>query len=264
MVASLSSLIRSFALQYRVIGALILREIYTRFGRENLGFLWVIGEPVLFCTGVTIMWSFVHPNGEHNLSIVGFVITGYNPLTMWRHCVFRSIKAFESNGSLLFHRQVTTLDIIFARLLVEYYGSTVGFILTAGVAMLLGLMDPPKDLPLVFAGWFFVMLFSAGTALLMAGLSEMSEIVEKLIGVMTYVSIPFSGAFTMVDWVPEKMQKYLLLSPSVHAFEMIRGGWFGEQMHPKYSFVFTTWSCLLMILVGLYVTKRARRYLVVV
>jgi capsular polysaccharide transport system permease protein len=36
----MGSLLRSFRIQRRVIGALIMRETFTRFGRENLGFAW--------------------------------------------------------------------------------------------------------------------------------------------------------------------------------------------------------------------------------
>ncbi len=33
--------------QLRVIRALVLRELMTRFGRHSLGFFWVIGEPLI-------------------------------------------------------------------------------------------------------------------------------------------------------------------------------------------------------------------------
>ena len=33
-------------IQVRVIKALMIRELTTRFGRENIGFLWVMAEPL--------------------------------------------------------------------------------------------------------------------------------------------------------------------------------------------------------------------------
>ena len=47
-----ASLRRAFALQLRVLHALLMRELITRFGRENLGVLWMAGEPMLFTLGV--------------------------------------------------------------------------------------------------------------------------------------------------------------------------------------------------------------------
>ncbi len=78
-----------------------------------------------------------------------------------------------------------------------------------------------------------------------------------------YLSIPFSGAFAMVDWVPKNFQDILLYSPSVNAVEMFRGGVFGPSLRVHYDLVYTSWSCAVLILVGLSLTLRSRRYIVV-
>ena len=44
------SFLRSFAVHMRVIGALVLRELHVRYGRENIGYLWMIGEPMLLAS----------------------------------------------------------------------------------------------------------------------------------------------------------------------------------------------------------------------
>lgn len=257
------STFRSIRLQIRVIGALLMREIHTRYGRENLGFLWVVGEPALFCIGVAIMWTAIKPAHEHGVPVTAFVITGYVPLVMWRHCVQRGVKAFEANGSLLFHRQVTPLDIILARVILEVYGSIIAGLLVSCAAILLGYMEPPADIGLMYMGLAYFIMFCLASALLIASLSEMSDILERFVGAITYLSIPFSGAFMMVDWVPQQLQAVLLWSPSVQALEMIRGGQFGSQVRTHYDIVYTSWICALLLLLGLSFTLRARRHIVV-
>ena len=228
-------LLRSADLQGRVILALILREIHTRYGRENIGFLWVIGEPILCCAGVSVLWTIIRPAHEHGLPVTAIVVTGYVPLTMWRHCVSRAVKAFESNGSLLFHRQVSPLDIITSRCILEVLGALMaGAIVIAG-AVMLGFMDLPADLPMLYAGLSYHIVFCYASALLVSALSEYSDVVEKSISAIMYLSIPFSGAFTMVDWVPAKFQAVLLWSPSVQNLEMIRLGQFGPAVHAHYQ-----------------------------
>ena len=250
-------------LQVQVIGALILRELSTRFGRENIGFLWVVAEPGIFCLGVAFLWGAIKPAHEHGVPVVAFVITGYVPLTMWRHCVFRAVKAFDANGSLLFHRQVTPLDIILARVILEVYGTIIAGLLVSGVAMLLGFMDPPADLGLLYLGLLYHIAFCLACALLFAALSERSDILEKFVGAFTYLAIPFSGAFAMVDWMPQGFQTVLLWSPSVHSVEMIRAGQFGAAVHAHYDLVFATWINAALLLVGLSLTLRSRRYIIV-
>ena len=164
--------------------------------------------------------------------MTAIVITGYVPLTLWRHCIARGVKAFESNGSLLFHRHVTPLDIITARVALEVSGTIMAGLIVVLAAMAIGMMQAPVDVGLVYLGLFFHTLFSYASALIIASLSERSDVIEKSVSIVSYLSLPFSGAFTMVDWVPQKFQWVLLWSPSVHNVEMIRAGQFGPGAHP--------------------------------
>jgi capsular polysaccharide transport system permease protein len=257
------SLMHSFLVQGRVIWALILREMQTRYGRENIGFLWIIGEPILFCGGVAIVWTAIRPAHEHGLPMTAFVVTGYVPLTMWRHCVMRGLKAFDSNGSLLFHRQVTPLDIILARVVLEVVGTIIAGSIVGLGAILLDFMDPPRNIGLIYLGLGYHICFSLAFALLVASLSERSEFVEKIMSAVMYLSLPLSGAFVMVDWIPERYQWILLISPSVHNVEMIRGGEFGSGVHAIYDLYYDTWSTGLLLVVGLSLTLRSRRFIVV-
>ena len=257
------ALLKSAALQWRVIRALMIRELHTRYGRENIGFLWVIGEPILFCAGVAVVWTAIRPAHEHGLPITAFVISGYVPLTMWRHCVGRSVKAFEANGSLLFHQQVSPLDIITARVILEIAGAVMAGLLVSVGAVIVGAMAPPANWGLLYLGLFYHMAFCYGCALLISSLSEKSDILEKVLSVITYLSLPLSGAFTMVDWAPKAWQPYLLWSPAVQDVEMIRAGMFGSSVHAQYDVWFDTWVIAIMLLFGLSQTLRVRRFILV-
>ena len=50
---------QNLATQSRVVGALLIREVYTRFGREGLGFAWIVAEPLIFAIPVRLVWSAV-------------------------------------------------------------------------------------------------------------------------------------------------------------------------------------------------------------
>ncbi|MBB2175156.1 ABC transporter permease [Gluconacetobacter johannae] len=257
------SLFTLFRVQTRVIGALLIRELHTRFGRENLGYLWIVGEPILFCAGVAIVWTAIRPAHEHGFPTTAIVITGYVPLTMWRHCLSRAINAFSANGSLLFHRQVTPLDLILSRVILEVMGALIAGLLVAVGAIMLGFMKPPVDYGLVYLGLFYHALFCLGTALLVAPLSERSELLEKMVSIVSYLSIPLSGAFSMVDWISPHYRWILLLSPSVNNIEMERAGQFGYAAHAHFDLVYDTWATAILILLGLSLTLRVRRHILV-
>ena len=80
-----NSLWQSFRIQQRVIGALLMREVLTRFGRHNIGFLWVFVEPMIFTIGVVTLWTVVDVGHGSSIPIVAFGITGYSSVLLWRH-----------------------------------------------------------------------------------------------------------------------------------------------------------------------------------
>ena len=97
-------IIEGAAIQWRVISALIMREMQTRFGRHNLGFLWLFLEPLVLGTVLGLMHS------AHGRSMPGgvdpflFSIVGYVPFFMFRSVVNRAGTVLHSNLILLFQR----------------------------------------------------------------------------------------------------------------------------------------------------------------
>src|SRR5438105_13859971 len=90
----------SWAITRRVIGALVLRELLTRYGRNNIGFLWLFVEPMLFTLVITAFWAATRTIHGSDIPIVAFALTGYSSLIMWRNMANRSIGALQSNKPL--------------------------------------------------------------------------------------------------------------------------------------------------------------------
>lgn len=252
---------QSLAIQGRVLGALLLREIHTRYARENIGFLWLAGEPVLFAGGVIAMRTFLPFFGheQHGMTLIGFLMTGYLPFLLYRHMISRCIHCVRANSSVLYHRQVRLIDLYLSRLILEGAGIIVAF--SGGCALFIatGLMDPPKDLFLLYAGWFYAVWFCAAFSILVGAASELSDLVEKLYNPFSYLSLPVSGAFYMVDWLPPDWQQAALYVPLVHYFEMIRGGYFGDAVTVHYSIPYITGVCLLLTLAALATVAAVRK-----
>lgn len=255
------SLFDCLAIQYRVICALFLREIHTRYGRENLGFLWIIIEPIVFCIAVTIMWTHYHPGKQHGLAVVGIVVTGYPAMSLWRHCLNRSVSAYKSNDTLLYHRQVTPFDIIAARTCLEIVGTGMAAVLLNLGVIALGYLPLPRDMSLFFLGYTYLIFFCFGTAILISAAAVHIPLIAKVTGVASYLMIPFTGAFIMIAWLPPKYQWMLALSPMANDVEMIRAGQFGITAKTTYDIFYTSWSTGLMLLVGLAMTAPLRRHI---
>lgn len=256
-------LLSAFRIQVSVIWALMMRELHTRYGRDNLGFLWVVAEPLLFCTAVTILWSITKGRYEHGIAVVAFTITGYMPLLLWRHSLARALFCFRSNASLLYHKQVTVLDLLFSRVILEILGCFLAYLVVSFIFFTLGLYEFPKDWGLFYLGWMYHILYATGTALIIACVTEMYEWTEKLIGPVSYIMVPLCGFLYMVDWLPGQVQKFALYLPSVNAYEIVRAGQFGPDVRVHYNLGYVTFVCLGMVSVGMMMCRHVRYHIVI-
>jgi ABC-type polysaccharide/polyol phosphate export permease len=254
-----SELGSSWIIQRRVIGALLMREVLTRFGRHNIGFLWLFVEPMMFTLGVTALWTLVGAAHGSNLPIVAFAITGYSSVLLWRNMPGRCISAIGPNLALMYHRHVKVMDIFAARLLLEGGGATISFAILGLFFSALGWINPPDDIGKVLQAWFMLAWFGCSLALLMGAWSEQSEIVEKLWGPASYLLFPLSWAAFMVDALPTVAQDFVLLLPMVHGVELLREGYFGSTFKAHYNIGYMALICIGLTLLGLAKTREISR-----
>lgn len=242
----------------RIIWALLLRELSTRYGRDNIGFLWVIGEPLLFAGGVVLLWVNLKAPYEHGIRIVPFVITGYMPIILVRHMISHGMNCVRANAGLLYHQKITILHLFTARLSLEFVGVTLAFFVVYSILWFFGQMPPPPRLELVYAGWFILAWTSAGLALIFGALGEMFDFMERFVSVITYVLVPLSGTFYMAAWLPPHFRQAALYLPFLHSVEMVRGGFFGEFVPTYFNAPYAMAWAASFTLVGLLLVQFVR------
>ncbi|WP_429565513.1 ABC transporter permease [Paraburkholderia sp. MM6662-R1] len=243
----------------RVVGALLMREILTRYGRHNVGFLWIFFEPMMFTLGVLTLWTATKATHGSTLPITSFAVTGYSSVLLWRNCANRCALAILPNQALLYHRNVRVIDLFMARVLLEIAGATMSFVFLTVLFVTVGLMKPPQDITLVIAAWIYLAVFGSSLGFAIGAMSERSETVERVWHTIAYLLFPLSGALFMVDWLPEKFQKIVLLLPMVHGTEMLRGGYFGSLVKPHYDIGYMIACDLVLMFIGLFLVKDASK-----
>jgi capsular polysaccharide transport system permease protein len=252
------TLTQCFAVQLRVIRALFLRELITRFGRDNLGVLWLVGEPMLFTVCVATLWSLAgmaHMGNE--IPIVAFAVTGYSSVLMWRNSASHCTHAINNNRPLLFYRNVQAIDVCIARIALEVVGASGSFLFLSIFFTYLGLMPAPNNMALVIGGWLMLAWFGAALALLVGAGCAYSDLVERLWQPISYILFPMSGAAFMVDWMPQKLQDLVLFLPMVHGVELLREGYFGNVVKTHYSMPYMASFCLVLTLWAVYLVRKA-------
>lgn len=255
-------LLEGWRVQRRVIGALILRELHIRFGRRNLGYLWLFAEPLLLGLAVSTMHALgsqgVGPRST--LSVFAFFAIGYSLYYMFRAVVGRAANGLAGSRPLLYHRIVTPLDMLYARHLLEAAACLLVVILVSfAVVVVEGLVpdDPMKMLAAVaLMSWL-----CHGLAMLVAAGAERWEMVDRLTHPLIYLQLPVSGAFFLVDWLPGSLQEMALYNPTVHVFELLRDGQFGEQIRTTYDIGYVAACAAALQFLGLCAMRAVRPHM---
>lgn len=252
-----TGLMEALTIQFRVVGALLLREILTRYGRHNIGFAWLFAEPMLFTLGITALWSATKATHGSDLPIVAFAVTGYSSVLLWRNAANRCAKALQPNLGLLYHRNVRATDIFYARIILEIAGATISFAALIAVFVGVDWMLWPSDFLMMLEAWLLLAIFAVGIGLTVGSLTEMSDPFDRVWHAITYLLFPLSGAMYMVDWLPKVAQDAVLWLPMVHATEMLRHGYFGNSVRTLESPGYLALADLVMLYVGLILARRA-------
>ncbi len=242
-----------------VIGAVMMRELHTRFGRHNMGYMWLFFEPMIL-GGCIAGFHFASGHGlPGGMEVLSFYIVGYTPYYLFRSILNRAAGALQANSTLFYHRQITFLDVMIARNVLDCAA-----VMIAVSVMLLGLGvftgQWPHDLVWMAFGIILITLLCHGFALLIVAATAWGvENVERVVHPMTYLMIPITGAFYMVWWFPTELQAVLLLNPTVHMFEIIREGQFGPVVPYHYDIAYVA-ACIGVInLLGMLALSAAKR-----
>ena len=244
---------QQFAIQRRVVWALILRETVTRFGREGLGMIWIVAEPAMFVVGVMIMFSFID-QGYGSISVGEYMAVSYPTLLFWRNGTGRVVKALEINRALLHHRPVRPIDVIYSRIILEFSSGIAVFFFLFPIFIFIGICHIPANLFQMCVGYLLIIWFSFAFVLIMAALADLSETIEKTSHIILYLMLPFTGVFLPTYLVPEPYRDYLLYFPLVDAVEYFHHGYFGDRILTYYHLGYTAFVLLVMTVFGYMLT----------
>lgn len=261
-VSGSRSFFDALAVQSRVIGALIMRELHTRYGRENIGYLWMIGEPMLLAGVIGLL----HSASGHNaygsdMKPVPFAVLGYTTFILFRGIVNRAEGGVEANAPLLYHRQVTVFDINLARGFLEFAGGFTTFTIMMGFLIAIGMAQwPARPLPLII-GWFLMFWYSIGHAFLISAVTYENRTLGRLVHPYSYFMVGLSGAFLPLQWLPHPYREWLSWVPLTSVFELVRYGWFQSANLDYFSGRYLVAACLILTWLGLVMMRRLRDHI---
>lgn len=210
----------------RVLFALVMREMTTRFGRSALGYLWAFIEPVAFIALLSIAFSQIAHSPPVGRSFPLFYATGFIAFHFYSDIANLTGRSVHVNRPLLNYPAVTALDTVLARLILQALtGLTVAAAVFAGIFAVFD--DPVHIAPVPLMTAFALGAFlGLGVGLVNVTLFALSRGWETAYGVIARPLVFVSCVFYTFDSLPSYVREVLWWNPIVHLVGMVRSGFY--------------------------------------
>lgn len=236
----------------RVLFALLVREMATRFGGSWAGYLWALIEPVAFIAILSLIFSQIAHSPPVGRSFPLFYATGYIAFSYYNDMAALTGGAVQVNRPLLRYPVVGPLATVLARFLLQ--GLT-GLAVAAIVftAILAVFADPVKIQPLpLMAGVALAALLGLGVGLVNCTLFAVSKTWELVYGVISKPLFLISAVFFAFSSLPAFVREVLWWNPVIHLVGLVRAGFY-----PTYDSSHVSQIYVLALALGLIVSGMA-------
>lgn len=254
----------ALAVQARVVYAFILRDMRTRFGRSRLGYFWAVFEPLTGILALALVFSVIDRGSPINVDIHLFFFTGIIPWTLFSRGVSMMSNVIESSAVLLTYPQVKVIDVVIARILLEFATIFVVCILYLVVLYFLGIFERIENLLMSIVVLMVCLLFGSAFGLVGAVIKLYLPGYNSFQSLLLRVLFFMSGAFFVADTLPQQIKEVLWYNPVLHLIEWARSAFFysfeSQFYEPMYPLLWML-CCGFLGLAGERVTRSKLRQL---
>jgi len=247
--------------QRRVIVAIILRNIRTRFFGHGLGFLVAIAWPLLhslFIIGLFVFAGRAPPFGE---SLVLFVATGSVQFQAFSYMSRFAMMSMLSTKPLLAFPAVKLLDVLFASIILEIVSSAVVIILMIALGWAFDVPMWPRDIVEAAAAYACVTLLGVGFGLLngvIALAAPMWAMLYTLVIILLYAT---SSTIFVPTALAEPLQTFASYHPVLQMIEWMRYAYYEGYSDHVLDRTYAVGVSLVSVFLGLALERGMRGWL---
>jgi capsular polysaccharide transport system permease protein len=239
------------AVQVRVIGALILRETRSRFGRSQLGYLWAIAEPLLYIISLSLLFDAISRHSPFGSSVALFFATGLLPYQLYSRIASALTSAFDANEALLAYPIVKPVDTLIARALLEIATAALVMILLFGGLVYFIDVSAPEALHVMVAAILGLSLMGFGVGTINAVISKMFVSWRQVYDVASRPLMLVCGVFFTLDTLPPGAREVVSYIPIAHGIELFRSGYYAGYRSTTMDIGYLFVCGLVLCLIGL-------------
>lgn len=247
--------------QMRVVGALVLRETRTRFGKMQLGYLWAFLEPISFVVVLSGIFISIGRKAPFGMDMIMFFGTGILAFQLYRNLAMQLGSAFSANRALLTFPIVQRIDTLYARAILEIATILMVMIILFGSMTLSGLTHLPHDLGQVTLSILGLSVLGFGVGAINAVMNVLLPAWRLIEAMISRPMFFLSGIFYAIDTMPHAIREFLLWNPVLHGVEMMRLGFHTGYRSQSVDITYLLWWGVGTLLIGLSAERVFKRRL---
>ncbi|HWD28501.1 MAG TPA: ABC transporter permease [Rhizomicrobium sp.] len=218
---------RALRVQANVVGALVLREVRTRFGHSGVGWIWLLCEPLIQCLVYVLLYEFLRTRISplRGTDIAEFMLSGIVPWLFYMRSTSQVAHAIESNRALLVYPQVTPLDIAIARTILE---ALIMYVVVAFLLLMKWFLTGDGsvgDLLAIIVACADLAIMGFGIGLMVMAASHFFPILQLTFAYINRMLYFTSGIFFTLSALPPGYRAYVDWNPLLQAIEWARNAY---------------------------------------
>lgn len=212
-----------FEIQWRVVNALVYRELRRRVSDAQGGFLAVLLEPI----GQIAVWAALRitvsgATSVNNLNIILFLAPGVILFNLYSRVASHGLTTMEANKALFFYRRVKPIDTVLAKAIEELGLYACAAIVVFGVVWAYLYSLVLRDLPLLVMAFVVMTLLAVATSLLSLVGSYYFPNLKQVLSWLNRAMYLASGVIISPMQLPQFVRDLLVYNPLLQCIELAR------------------------------------------
>ncbi|MFK3779729.1 ABC transporter permease [Agrobacterium sp. NPDC089420] len=241
----------------RVVGALLIREMSTRFGSKPGGYVWAIIDPAGHIAFMSLIFMAITHTPALGKSFALFFATGYLAFQFYAAMAGFLNGAIKANRTLLSYPNVAPIDTIVARYILQAGTTSVVSFCVLGLILLT--VDQPVYLnwPAIIEAAFAATVLGLGIGIFNNVATLRFPLYEQVFNIINRPMFLISGVFFLPDALPAPIRDIVLLNPLVHVVMLFRKGFYPEYRADMMNMTYLYSFALTILFMGLLLFTRS-------
>lgn len=225
MDLTLSS-VEALKAQWRIIVALMLRDIKTRFGGTEFGFVLAIAWPLTHILLLLVVNSQLGRAAPYGDSAALWFATGIIPFMAFSYMSRFIALGILMNRPLLTFPVVKVTDILFARAIVEVLSAGLVILIVFAIFWAAGIDFMPRDIVQASCALLAMMFLGLGFGVINAIITAAFPFWTAGYALLTLLFWVSSGVVFVPDSLPEVVRLPLSYLPTLQGIEWMRSAYY--------------------------------------